>query len=102
MSRWSRVQWASVFGRCSKSTHRVIHVAANHLCSAVSSVKPGGNNTTSVNACAQAALDQGLILDSETQRQLLLDETYAHMAPVATGLVWPPEPLRSVLIRTLP
>lgn len=49
--------------------------------------------------CVQAALDKGLILDTETQRQLLLDETYAHMAPVADGLVWPPEPLRSVLIR---
>lgn len=52
--------------------------------------------------CLQAALDKGLILDNETQRQLLLDQTYAHMAPVADGLVWPPEPLRSVLIRAPP
>ncbi len=52
----------------------------------------------SVDPPVQAALDKGLILDTETQRQLLLDQTYSHMAPVADGLVWPPEPLRSVLI----
>ncbi len=46
----------------------------------------------------QAALDHGLILDEETQRQLILDETYTHMAPVAGGLVWPPEPLHSVFV----
>lgn len=104
MSRWSRVPWASACGGCpSLCDHAVTHMPqsssrANTLCTT-----PQGwpDQRLERGCCTQAALDKGLILDTETQRQLLLDETYAHMAPVADGLVWPPEPLRSVLICTL-
>ena len=50
----------------------------------------------------QAALNKGLILDDETQRQLLAEQTYCHLAGVGQGLVWPPEPLRSVFVREFP
>ncbi len=50
----------------------------------------------------QAALNKGLILDDETQRQLLAEQTYCHLARVGQGLVWPPEPLRSVFVRECP
>lgn len=49
----------------------------------------------------KAALNKGLILDMDTQKQLLSEPTYSHLSSTGNGLVWPPEPLRSVLILRL-